>query len=248
MDAAEGVRHALEGGGVVNDAGTGNGGNGGKRVLPQAPPPQREEVASWRLLVTLGSAGVVAGLLLVFVHQVTQPAIQAYKAKVLREAVQEVLKGPERWDTLYVVEGGLAVQPPAGSDAASLEMVFLGYDESGEPIGFAITGAEPGFQDIIELIFGYDPETQTVLGMKVLSNKETPGLGDKIVKDSAFLAEFDGPETPLVGVKAGRATGAPNEIDMITGATISSRTVIQIINHRLEALGPMLEGHLEEAN
>ncbi len=222
-------------------------GNGGGRVLPQAPP-QREEVPSWRLLVTLGSAGAIAGLLLVFVYQVTQPAIQAYKAMVLRQAVQEVLKGPERWDTLYVVDGGLTLQPPAGTGAASLEMVFLGYQEGGEPIGFAITGAEFGFQDIIELIFGYDPQTRTVIGMKVLSYKETPGLGDKIEKDSAFVAEFDGPETPIVGVRTGRATGAANEVDMITGATISSRTVIDIINHRLERLGPMLEAYLEGAN
>ncbi len=221
--------------------------NGGGRVLPQAAPG-REEVPSWRLLVTLGSAGAIAGLLLVFVYQATQPAIQAYKAMVLRQAVQEVLKGPERWDTLYVVDDGLRLQPPEGADAASLEMVFLGYQQDGEPIGFAITGGEFGFQDIIELIFGYDPHTRTVIGMKVLSNKETPGLGDKIEKDSAFVAEFDGPDVPIAGVKTGRATGAANEVDMITGATISSRAVIAIINHRLERLGPMLEAYLEGGN
>jgi electron transport complex protein RnfG len=222
-------------------------GNGGGRILPQASP-EREEVPSWRLLVTLGGAGAIAGLLLVFVYQATQPAIQAYRAMVLRQAVQEVLKGPERWDTLYVVGDGLVAQPPAGVDAASLEMVFLGYREDGQPIGFAITGGEFGFQDIIDLIFGYDPQTRTVIGMKVLANKETPGLGDKIEKDSAFVAEFDGRVAPIVGVRAGRATGAANEVDMITGATISSRAVIAIINHRLERLGPMLEAYLEGAN
>jgi electron transport complex protein RnfG len=127
-------------------------------------------------------------------------------------------------------------------------MVFLAYSEDGQPIGFAITGGEFGFQDIIDLIFGYDPQTGTVIGMKVLANKETPGLGDKIEKDSAFVAEFDGPEAPLAGVKSGRATGAANEVDMITGATISSRAVIAIINNRLERLGPMLEAYLEGAN
>jgi len=224
-------------------SGAGDGRDKG-RVLPQAPP-QRDEVPSWRLLLTLGSAGAVAGLLLVFVHQVTQPAIQAHKAMVLRQAVQEVLKGPAGWDTLYVVDDSLVRELPAGTDTTGLETVFLGYREDGEPIGFAITGAEFGFQDIIELIFGYDPQTRTVIGMKVLSNKETPGLGDKIEKDSAFVAEFEGPEAPIAGVKSSRATGAANEVDMITGATISSRAVIAIINHRLERLGPMLETYLE---
>jgi hypothetical protein len=77
--------------------------------------------------------------------------------------------------------------------------------------------------------------------MKVLENKETPGLGDKIVKDSAFVSEFVGAAAPLEGVKAGSGDGDPSEVDMITGATISSRAVIDIINARLELLGPRLE-------
>jgi hypothetical protein len=40
-----------------------------------------------------------------------------------------------------------------------------------------------------------------------------------------------------VGVKPDRASGADAEVVMITGATISSRAIINIINHRLEALG-----------
>lgn len=217
-----------------------------KRELPLAP--QQPEVKSSRLLTTLGIAGALAGLLIVFVFQVTQPAIQAHKALVLRLAVQEVLKEPFRYDTLYVLDGGLSATLPADVDPRKAERVFVGYNESGDRLGFAITGAEAGFQDIIELIFGYDATTRTVLGMKVLSSRETPGLGDKIEKDEDFVAEFDGPETPLVGVKAARATGAPNEIDMITGATISSRTIISIINHRLERLAPMLETYREEGS
>ncbi|UCF19598.1 MAG: FMN-binding protein [Gemmatimonadota bacterium] len=215
------------------------------RKLPQAPQ-KGAEVSAWRLLATLGGAGALAGFLLVFVYQVTQPAIQAYKAKVLRESIQEVLKGPARWDTLYVLDDALTPAPPADANLATLERVFLGYDEAGDPMGFAITGAEPGYQDIIELIFGYDAESQLVLGMKVLSMKETPGLGDKIEKDSAFVAEFEGVSTPIAGVKPTRATGAANEVDMISGATISSRTVIAIINHKLERLGPMLQRYMEE--
>jgi electron transport complex protein RnfG len=222
--------------GSTSDAGT-------RRELPMAPAQQ--DVPAWRLLLTLGMAGALAGLLIVFVFQATQPRIQAYKALQLRLAVSEVLGAPARWDTLYVYDGALTATPP--TDAGNLEMVFLGYREDGSRAGFAIQGAEAGFQDIIDLIFGYDAETRTVLGMKVLANKETPGLGDKIGKDSAFIAEFKGVEAPLLGVKSARATGAANEVDMITGATISSRAVIGIINHQLERLGPMLDAYLQEA-
>jgi len=75
-----------------------------------------------------------------------------------------------------------------------------------------------------------------VLGMKVLESKETPGLGDKIVKDSTFVSAFRGAGAPLVGVKAGQGSGAAGEVHMITGATISSQAVIDIINHRVAAL------------
>jgi electron transport complex protein RnfG len=93
------------------------------------------------------------------------------------------------------------------------------------------------------LIFGYDVRTETLLGMKVLESKETPGLGDKIEKDMEFVGQFDGAGVPLVGVKARRGTGDANEIDMITGVTISSRAIVRIINNSLERLGPMIEAY-----
>jgi electron transport complex protein RnfG len=205
---------------------------------------ERKEVAAWRLLVTLGLAGAAAGFLIVFVFGWTEPIIEEYRAEQLRLAVQEVLKGPARYDTLYVLDGALSRELAAGQDARDIEQIYLGYDTDGARVGFAIAAAEPGFQDVIRLIYGYDRAAGTVLGMKVLESKETPGLGDKIFKDLGFVAEFDGAEAPLLGVKPRDATGAPNEIDMITGATISSRTVIKAINNSLERLGPLIDQYL----
>jgi len=203
--------------------------------------PDVDEVPSWRLVTTLAVAGALAGLMIVGVFQWAQPQILEYRAEVLTTAIGDVLGSPERVQTLYVEGGRLVEQAPAGADTITAEKVYLGYDEAGAPIGFAILGAEPGFQDVISLIFGYDPGSDQVLGMQVLESKETPGLGDKIMKDQAFIAEFDGVEAPLRGVKD--ATGAPDEVDMITGATISSEAIIDIINHRLEALDGVLKGY-----
>ncbi len=58
-----------------------------------------------------------------------------------------------------------------------------------------------------------------------------------------FVSQFDGAQVPLTGVKPREGTGDPHEVDMITGATISSRTVIKIINNALERMGPMLESY-----
>lgn len=202
------------------------------------------EAPSWRLLATLGVAGAVAGLLIVLVQGWAEPRIESHRAAVLEAAILNVLGEPARYDTLYVTEAGLDRRPAGGTDASGGDRVYLGYDGSGQPVGFAITAAEPGFQDVIRLIFGYQPASGEVLGMQVLENKETPGLGDKIVKDGSFVAEFEGARAPLVGVKAGAGAGDPGEVDMITGATISSRAVIAIINHRLERLDPLLRSYV----
>ena len=209
-----------------------------------APPEAPPETPAWRLISTLSVAGTLSGLLLVFVFQATAPAIAAYKAKMLRLAVQEVLAGPERYDTLYLVDGKLTPDLPDGASEKDHERVFLGYGEDGKPVGFAIEAGAPGFQDTIKLIFGYDAAKKRILGMKVLESKETPGLGDKIEKDVEWVDQFKGAQTPLVGRKPGTSTAeGKGGIDTITGATISSKAVIKIINGALKDLGPAVEAY-----
>ena len=215
----------------------------GRSDLPVAGGPAGAGSPAVRLVATLALAGAIAGLLIVVVFQWAQPRILAYQALMLRQAIEEVLGDPARYETLYVVDGALSPQLPAGADSMALDKVYLGYNETDGPVGFAIVGAEAGFQDVVRMIFGYDAQDNRILGMKVLENKETPGLGDRIEKDSGFVGGFTGAATPIKGVKTGSGTGAEEEVDMITGATISSRVVIGIINHRLETLGPLLREH-----
>lgn len=208
------------------------------------PPPH---VPARTLLATLATAGALAGLLIVVVFGWASPIIEHNKALALQAAIREVLKQPAQCDTLFVVGDGLAAQAPAGADLKRLERVYLGYDERRRPVGFAIAAGEPGFSDIVRVIFGYDPATKQLLGMKVIESKETPGLGDKIEKDSAFVRQFRSALTPLVGVKPERRNPEDqHQVDMITGATISSRAVIRVINNALARLGPMLESYSAE--
>lgn len=201
---------------------------------------QRPQVKSGRLIGTLGFFGAIAGLLIVVAFQWAQPRILADKAAVLEAAVNEVLGAPQKLQTLFVVNGALTETAPAGVDTTTLERLFVGYDANGKRVGYAVTGAEPGFADVVSVIFGYDTQAKQLLGMKVVDNKETPGLGDKIVKDTLFVNEFKHAVTPLRGVKIGAGKGGKEEIDMITGATISSRVVINIINNKLKQVEPML--------
>lgn len=211
--------------------------------VPAAPTPPAGPTAA-KLIQTLGGLGAIAGLIIVVAYTATLPAIQANKARVLAAAIEEVLAAPARYDTLFVSGDSLSRTPPVGVDPGSIETVYLGYAADSSVIGFAVTGAAPGFADIIRVIFGYDPRGSRVLAMKVLEEKETPGLGDKIEKDSSFVAEFRDAIAPLRGVKQGEGNDS-TEIDMITGVTISSRTLIRIINQTIERLGPVLAAHLQ---
>jgi electron transport complex protein RnfG len=207
------------------------------------PPPQQEEASPLRLVLTLGIAGALAGFLIVFVYVVTEPIITANKARELQQAIGMVLGAPDQVDTLFVVDGALQDELPAGAVPEDYDQIYPGYAADGTQIGYAIQSAEFGFQDIVRVIFGYNADEGVILGMLVLEHKETPGLGDKIVKDLDWVGLFSESKSPLVGVKTGAGSGSENEIDMITGATISSRAVIRIINNALERLDPMIEAY-----
>ena len=214
-----------------------------------ADAPAPAEVSTFRLVATLAIAGALAGLLIVLVNQHTKPIIDKWKAEQLQLAVYEVLPGVESYDTFYLVDNELSMSLPEGAKESEFKRVYVGRDANGGLAGVAISRGESGYQDVIMVIFGHDPISGKLSGMKILDSKETPGLGDKIFKDMDFVDQFfAGPDTPLLGVKADAGTGNPNEIDMITGATISSKTVIQIINNALEEWKPILDKGIPEAS
>lgn len=181
-----------------------------------------------RMIATLGIAGVCSGFLLSASHQVTKPIIDANKAEQLRQSVFEVVPGSSTVQRLVYRDGSLT--PIADMEKTDLPVLFGAYDGAGDFRGYGIMNQGAGFADQIVLIYGFEPASQRVVGMQVLSSKETPGLGDKIYKDDAFVSNFSSliSNPPILVVKDGR--DADNEVDAITGATISSKAVVKIIN------------------
>jgi len=184
--------------------------------------------SSLRLVLTLAIAGLVSGIAIIGIYESTLPTITANKARELREAVFKVLPGVTQMQALVYRDSHLIVVEKPNKDEP---VIYGGYDEQGDFMGYAMPAAGPGFQDTIAILYGYKPEQKIVVGMEVLESRETPGLGDKIYKDAVFVGGFSAlsVEPEIVAVKKGTKS-QPNEIDAITGATISSKAVVRIIN------------------
>ena len=189
---------------------------------------RRYEAGPTRLVVTMGLAGLLSGFAIVTAYEWTRPRIEANQAWALRQAVFRVLPGVvtfERW----AQRGGKLV--PTDNTLADERAVYAGCDARGDSIGFAIPADGAGFQDTIKLLFGYHPEQGSIVGLEILESRETPGLGDRIYKDEAFLDNFRAlsidPQISLV--KKGKKRAA-HEVDAIAGATISSQAVVNILN------------------
>jgi len=191
-------------------------------------PTDTSSPSSLRLVLTLAIAGLVSGIAIIGIYESTLPTITANKARELRAAVFKVLPGVSQMQALVYRDGDLvAVEKPDKDEP----VVYGGYDEQSEFVGYAMPAAGPGFQDTIAILYGYKPREKIVVGMEVLESRETPGLGDKIYKDAEFVGGFSAlsVEPEIYAVKKGTKS-QPNEIDAITGATISSKAVVRIIN------------------
>lgn len=186
-----------------------------------------DEPSPARLIGTLAIAGLVSGVIIIAIYLATFETIKENKARELREAVFRVLPNVTKMQKLLLKEGKLEV---SYKEEKGEEPIYAGYDGNNKFMGYAIPSDGPGFADTISVLYGYSPSDRKVIGMWILASRETPGLGDKIYKDAAFVANFDNLaiEPPIVATKKGRSK--PNEIDAITGATISSVAVARIIN------------------
>lgn len=210
-------------------------------------PVQQPPTSAWSMYRAIVGIGALCGLLIVTVYQTTAARIQQNRERFLALAVSQVL--PAARSTLGVApteDGRLE------KDAEELPLpAFLGYDVAGKLVGAVVTAEGMGYQDKIRVLYAYSFKLDAIIGFKVLDSKETPGLGDRIEKEPHFLANFkqldatltsggDSLLHPIVTVKQGQKTN-PWELDGITGATITSEAIGNILNNSATIWAPVLE-------
>ncbi|PIE03031.1 MAG: hypothetical protein CSA81_03745 [Acidobacteria bacterium] len=206
----------------------------------------KKEPGSFILIFALAFTALCSGVFLSVVYAGTKPMIQANQAAAIRKAIFQVLPEATSFEIYEVKEGKMVHYEDPEGKMPDGQAIYRGMGKDNTPVGYAVPNKGAGFQDDIKLIFGYQPQIETIVGMRVLESRETPGLGDKIEKDADFVANFDQlvVKPTVVANKKGKRTEL-NQVDTISGATISSMAVIKIINNSITDFGPVIHDFME---
>ena len=108
--------------------------------------------------------------------------------------------------------------------------VYEAQDSGGKRVGWILPASGLGFADRIELLIGLAADGQEIVGLYVLDQKETPGLGNKI-EAQRWREQFAGKwATGAIEVVKVKPAPQANAIQAVTGATVSSKAVADTVN------------------
>jgi electron transport complex protein RnfG len=206
-----------------------------------------------KMIVTMVLVASICGMLIVGAFEGTQVAIAENKRITLERAVFTVLPGAASVREYVATQAG--IQPFTGNIPEGGVKFYAAFDQSGVLKGIAAEAAGKGYADTVRVLYGYDAQCQCIIGIGVVSMRETPGIGDKIITDQAFLKNFEALDvrvnaemTALANavktVKHGTKQSAW-QIDAIAGATVTSKAVGRGINESAQKLLPKLVPHLD---
>ncbi len=167
-----------------------------------------------KILAVLSLIAVAVALALANVYTITSPLIAANKKAVIKKAVTQVLPHAKNYEQKSVK--GITV--------------FIGKDDSGEKVGYAFIAEGAGYQGNISVMAGLNKDLRTLSGLYVMEQIETPGLGSRIT-EAGFQEQFkDVKVSPEIQYVKNQKPSKDNEIQAITGATISSKAVVDNLN------------------
>jgi electron transport complex protein RnfG len=187
-----------------------------------------------KMIVTLTTVMVLSGLVLAGTFTGLSPMIEANRVAALNESLAAIFAGPD------LPAEDLSFEQ-VESDAPT---IYRGTNAAGALLGYAVRVETQGYGGAITLLVGLSPDLSTIMGIEVVEQVETPGLGGNITTDS-FKEQFAGLDAgeAVSYVKNVEPDPDRNEIQAISGATITSRAVVSGIN---TTLGEAIETIEEE--
>lgn len=175
-----------------------------------------------KMLMTLTIVGIISGGLLSQISNWAEPKIEMNRKLETERAIFLVQPDAKFYNKI---------------EAAKFELYQVFKDEEkSESLGYALPFEGNGFQGKIRLMVGVKNDLKELVGLEVLEQVETPGLGTKVT-EKPFTNQFNGLSAePEINWTKGEASKKNSEIQTITGATISSKAVVAIINNGLSEL------------
>lgn len=185
---------------------------------------------------------LVAGGLLGMVYEVTKEPIAQQAEKEKQEAYKAVFEDADSFEVCVEADDAdlAAYLTENGFEAQTVNEVMEAKDASGETIGYALNmTTSEGYGGDISFSIGVTLDG-TLNGISILDINETAGLGMNATKDE-FKGQFAGKQVDAFEVtKSGAASD--NEINAISGATITSKAITGGVNAGLCAFEYVKEG------
>jgi electron transport complex protein RnfG len=188
----------------------------------------------------LAGFALVASILLGFADLTTKNAIQLRLEEDLKASLEEVIPS-ELYDNNLLTD--TLTLPSDEADLGSKQTVFYLAKKAGNVNAVSFKFVAPdGYAGPINLVMGLDRNGE-ILGVRVISHTETPGLGDKIeVTKSKWILNFNGKSLDNVTYDEWNVKKDSGIFDQFSGATITPRKVVLAIKRGLE----FFKAHREE--
>jgi len=188
---------------------------------------ERTTTVLFMLAVTFVSISIVSAL-----HLATAETVRQNESLFMKRAVLEAC-GMDDVSDRDTVLGRYAEWVPADADGESNGVLKLTDPETGDLTGYVFVRDGAGLWGTITAVVGMDTELSSFTGVTFVKQNETPGLGARIDEDW-FKKQFRGKTGPFTFVDEGTQSASATEFDAITGATITTRAVRDILNGVIE--------------
>lgn len=180
----------------------------------------------------LGLFAMVTAGLIAITQQLTADAIQQQEARAQAGALLEIIPPELHSNDLLSDTFTVSANPDLG-----LETDRTGYRarRNGQVSGVLLPVTAPdGYSGAIHLMVGITRDG-TLLGVRVLEHKETPGLGDKIeLQKSDWIRTFEGKSLGNPPAEQWRVEKRGGDFDQFTGATITPNAVVTAVHGALD--------------
>lgn len=181
--------------------------------------------------IGLGIFAVMTAGLIAVTHQLTEHTIEDNIVQAQLSAFNEILPADRYDNNLAEANVMLDADPLLGS-AEPVQAFIARKDGQVSAIIFE-TIAPGGYNGNLDLLVAVD-RNGVVTGSRVISHKETPGLGDKVdLQKSKWILSFSDKSLENTSLKQWNVKKDGGEFDQFTGATITPRAVVRAVKNTL---------------